>query len=162
MTQAALPFMREQGSGHIIQVSSIGGISAFPMVGAYHASKWGLEGLSQALAQEVAPFGIHVTLVEPGGYDTDWAGSSAKHSAELPAYAPIREQAMKARAQRVSAPGDPAATREAILAIVDAERPPLRVFLGEGPLGIATADYESRLATWREWQQVSAAAQRNG
>jgi NAD(P)-dependent dehydrogenase (short-subunit alcohol dehydrogenase family) len=159
VTQAALPFMRAQGSGHIIQVSSIGGISAFPMVGAYHASKWGLEGLSQALAQEVAPFGIHVTLIEPGGYDTDWAGSSARHSAELPAYAGVREQARKARAQRVAAPGDPAATREAIVKIVDAERPPLRVFLGEAPLGIATADYESRLATWREWQPVSAAAQ---
>ena len=161
VTQAALPVMRAQGSGHIIQVSSIGGISAFPIVGAYHASKWGLEGLSQARAQEVAPFGIHVTVIEPGGYDTDWAGSSAKHSAEMAAYENVREQAMKARAQRVSAPGDPAATRDAILKIVDAERPPLRVFLGEAPLGIATADYESRLATWREWQPVSAAAQGN-
>ncbi|MGA2828687.1 MAG: SDR family oxidoreductase [Streptosporangiaceae bacterium] len=161
VTQAALPVMRAQGSGHIIQVSSIGGISAFPIVGAYHASKWGLEGLSQALAQEVAPFGIHVTVIEPGGYDTDWAGSSARHSAEMAAYENVREQAMKARAQRVSAPGDPAATRDAILKIVDAERPPLRVFLGEAPLGIATADYESRLATWREWQPVSAAAQGN-
>jgi NAD(P)-dependent dehydrogenase (short-subunit alcohol dehydrogenase family) len=162
VTQAALPFMRSAGSGHIIQVSSIGGISAFPIVGAYHASKWALEGLSQALAQEVAPFGIHVTVIEPGGCDTDWAGSSARHSAELAAYETVREQAMKARAQRVSAPGDPAATRDAILKIVDAERPPLRVFLGEAPLGIATADYESRLATWREWQPVSAAAQGNG
>ena len=159
VTQAALPILREQGSGHIIQVSSIGGISAFPMVGAYHASKWGLEGLSQALSQEVASFGIHVTLVEPGGYDTDWAGPSAKHSDELPAYAEVRAQAAKERAQRVSAPGVPAATREAILAIVDAEQPPLRIFLGEAPLGIATADYESRLATWREWQPVSVAAQ---
>jgi len=86
------------------------------MVGAYHASKWGLEGLSQALAQEVASFGIHVTLVEPGGYDTDWAGPSAKHSDELPAYAEVHAQAAKERAQRVSAPGVPAATREAILA----------------------------------------------
>src|ERR671921_1633957 len=68
VTQAALPIMREQGSGHIIQVSSIGGISAFPSVGAYHASKWALEGLSQSLSQEVKDFGIHVTLVEPGGF----------------------------------------------------------------------------------------------
>jgi NAD(P)-dependent dehydrogenase (short-subunit alcohol dehydrogenase family) len=67
VTQAALPFLREQSSGHIIQVSSIGGISAFPSVGIYHASKWGLEGISQALAQEVEEFGINVTLVEPGG-----------------------------------------------------------------------------------------------
>jgi NAD(P)-dependent dehydrogenase (short-subunit alcohol dehydrogenase family) len=159
ITQAALPFMREQGSGHILQVSSIGGVSAFPNVGAYHASKWGLEGFSQALAQEVKPFGIHVTLIEPGGYDTDWAGPSSKRSAENPAYDPIRQIAAEGRAKRVGRPGVPAATQEAILRIVDAEVPPLRVFLGEQPLGIATADYESRLATWREWQPVSAAAQ---
>ena len=73
VTQAALPYLREQGSGHIIQVSSIGGISAFLTTGAYHASKWALEGLSQSLAQEVAGFGVHVTLIEPGGYATDWA-----------------------------------------------------------------------------------------
>jgi NAD(P)-dependent dehydrogenase (short-subunit alcohol dehydrogenase family) len=159
ITQAALPFMREQGSGHILQVSSIGGISAFPNVGAYHASKWGLEGFSQALAQEVKAFGINITLIEPGGYDTDWAGPSSKLSKALPAYDKVKEMAAEARAKRVSTPGVPAATREAILRIVDAEIPPLRVFLGEQPLGIATADYESRLATWREWQPVSAAAQ---
>lgn len=73
VTEAALPIMREQGSGHIIQVSSVGGISAFPTIGAYHASKWALEALSQSLAQEVAGFGIHVTLIEPGGYSTDWS-----------------------------------------------------------------------------------------
>ena len=159
ITQAALPYMREQGSGHILQVSSIGGISAFPNVGAYHASKWGLEGLSQALAQEVKPFGINITVIEPGGYDTDWAGPSSRRSAPLPAYDKVKEMAAEARAQRVATPGVPSATREAILRIVDAEIPPLRVFLGEQPLGIATADYESRLATWREWQPVSAAAQ---
>ena len=159
VTQAALPYLREQGSGHIIQVSSIGGISAFLNVGAYHASKWGLEGFSQALAQEVKPFGINVTLIEPGGYDTDWAGPSAKTSAQNPAYDKVREMAAEQRAKRVSSPGVPSATREAILRIVDAETPPLRVFLGEAPLGIATADYESRLATWREWQPVSVAAQ---
>ena len=83
VTQAALPFLRAQGSGHIIQVSSIGGISAFPNIGAYHASKWALEGFSQALAQEVAGFGIHVTLVEPGGFSTDWGGSSARHATPI-------------------------------------------------------------------------------
>ncbi len=159
VTQAALPYLREQGSGHIVQVSSIGGISAFLNVGAYHASKWGLEGLSQALAQEVKPFGINVTLVEPGGYDTDWAGPSSKTSGQNPAYDKVREIAAEQRAKRVATPGVPSATREAILRIVDAETPPLRVFLGEAPLGIATADYESRLATWREWQPVSIAAQ---
>jgi NAD(P)-dependent dehydrogenase (short-subunit alcohol dehydrogenase family) len=159
ITQAALPFMREQGSGHIIQVSSIGGISAFPNVGAYHASKWGLEGFSQALAQEVKGFGINVTLIEPAAYDTDWAGSSSRRSAENPAYDDFRKVAAEQRAQRAGNPGSAAATHEAILRIVDAEIPPLRVFLGSAPLGIATADYESRLATWREWQPVSEAAQ---
>src|ERR1700709_2603567 len=85
ITQAALPFLREQGSGHFLQVSSIGGISAFPNIGMYHASKWALEGISQALAAEVADFGIHVTLIEPTGYSTDWAGPSAKHADPLPA-----------------------------------------------------------------------------
>jgi NAD(P)-dependent dehydrogenase (short-subunit alcohol dehydrogenase family) len=159
VTQAALPYLREQGSGHVVQVSSIGGISAFPLVGIYHASKWALEGFSQALAQEVADFGVHVTLVEPGGFDTDWSGSSSRRSQPLPAYAEFHEKAAAARRQRVGTPGDPAATREAILAVVDAEPPPLRVFLGSAPLGIATADYESRLATWREWQPVSVKAQ---
>lgn len=157
ITQAALPFLRAQGSGHILQVSSIGGISAFPMVGIYHASKWALEGFTQALAQEVAGFGIKVTLVEPGGYSTDWSGSSAGRATPLPDYDELREKTIAWRAQR-GTPGDPTATRDAVLKIVDSENPPLRVFLGEAPLGIATADYESRLATWNEWQPVSIAA----
>src|ERR1700710_1233569 len=86
ITQAALPYLRAQRSGHIIQVSSIGGIVAFPNVGIYHASKWALEGFSQSLAQEVSSFGIHVTLIEPGGFSTDWAGPSSKRSTPLPAY----------------------------------------------------------------------------
>jgi NAD(P)-dependent dehydrogenase (short-subunit alcohol dehydrogenase family) len=161
VTQAALPYLRAQGSGHILQVSSIGGISAFVNTGAYHASKWALEGLSQSLAQEVAGFGIKVTLIEPSGYSTDWAGSSAKHATLLPAYEPVHQQAVQARAKRFT-PGDPAATRDAVLRLVDSPTPPLRLFLGEAPLGIATADYESRLAAWREWQPVAAAAQGDG
>jgi NAD(P)-dependent dehydrogenase (short-subunit alcohol dehydrogenase family) len=159
VTQAALPFMREQGSGHIIQVSSIGGISAFPLVGIYHASKWALEGFSQALAQEVAGFGIHVTLVEPGGFSTDWAGDSASHSAPNPAYDALREQTAKARSERNAAPGDPKASAAAILEIVDAAEPPLRVFFGTAPLGIAKADYAKRIETWEAWNHVSEQAQ---
>jgi NAD(P)-dependent dehydrogenase (short-subunit alcohol dehydrogenase family) len=158
VTQAALPYLREQRSGHILQVSSIGGISAFPTTGAYHASKWALEGISQSLAREVAGFGIKVTLIEPGGYSTDWAGPSAKTATVLPAYDKVHEATTIARARRFT-PGEPTATREAILRLVDSENPPLRMFLGEAPLGIATADYESRLAAWREWQPVAAAAQ---
>ena len=156
VTQAALPIMREQGHGHIIQVSSIGGISAFPGIGAYHASKWALEGFSQALAGEVAPHGIDVTLIEPGGFSTDWSGPSASHSEEIGAYDEIREARAKTRSS-VGA-GDPTATRSAILKVVDAENPPLRVFFGKSPLGIATKDYESRLALWNEWQPVAVEA----
>lgn len=86
VTQAALPLLRAQGSGHILQISSIGGVAAFPSIGVYHASKWALEGFSETLSQEVAGFGIAVTIVEPGGYATDWAGSSAVASAPHPAY----------------------------------------------------------------------------
>ena len=159
ITQAALPFLREQRSGHIVQVSSIGGISAFQNVGAYHASKWALEGLSQALAAEIESFGIHVTLVEPGGFDTDWAGPSAKRSEPLSAYEEAHEAAEKARSQRTAKQGDPQASARALLKVVDAEKPPLRVFFGEAPLGIAKSDYESRVRTWEEWQPVSVEAQ---
>ncbi len=157
VTQAALPILRAQGGGHILQVSSIGGISAFPTVGIYHASKWALEGLSQALAQEVADFGIVVTIIEPGGYSTDWGGSSAKHATAIGAYDKLREETADRRSRR-GTPGDPVATRDAVLTLVDSDDPPLRVFFGEAPLGIATADYESRLATWNQWQPLSVAA----
>jgi NAD(P)-dependent dehydrogenase (short-subunit alcohol dehydrogenase family) len=159
VTQAVLPAMREQGSGHIIQVSSIGGISAFPLVGAYHASKWALEGISQSLAQEVAGFGIKVTLVEPGAFSTDWAGSSSKRSEELPAYADLRKAVLEQRATRNAAPGRPEATRGPILELVDAAEPPLRVFFGTAPIGIAKADYAQRIATWEQWQPLSERAQ---
>jgi NAD(P)-dependent dehydrogenase (short-subunit alcohol dehydrogenase family) len=160
VTQAALPFLREQGSGHILQVSSIGGVSAFPNIGIYNASKWALEAFSQSLAQEVAGFGISVTIIEPGAYSTDWAGSSARHASPLPAYDAFREQAAEQRKSRAGSPGDPTATAQAVLAVVDAPQPPLRIFLGDGPLAIVTRDYESRLAEWRKWEPVSKSAHR--
>ncbi|SEO82753.1 SDR family oxidoreductase [Trujillonella endophytica] len=159
VTQAALPYLREQGSGHFLQVSSIGGISAFPNIGIYNASKWALEAFSQSLAAEVADFGIKVTIIEPGAYGTDWAGSSARHAEQIPAYDAFREKAAEQRRARAGDPGDPVATRAAVLRLVDAEDPPLRIFLGDGPLAIATRDYDSRLATWRAWEPVSVAAQ---
>jgi NAD(P)-dependent dehydrogenase (short-subunit alcohol dehydrogenase family) len=158
VTQAALPYLRAQGSGHILQVSSIGGISAFPNIGIYNASKWALEAFSQSLAAEVADFGIRVTIIEPGAYSTDWGGASAKQAAPNPAYDEFREKAAEQRKARSGNPGDPAATREAVLQVVDAENPPLRIFFGDAPLTIATRDYESRLATWREWEPLSVAA----
>ena len=159
VTQAALPFLREQRSGHILQVSSIGGISAFMGIGIYHASKWALEGFSQSLAQEVADFGIHVTLIEPGGFSTDWGGASARHAEPLDAYAAMHEASRQRRARGASAAGDPTASAAAVLRIVDADEPPLRCFFGSAPLGIAEADYEARLATWHAWQPVAELAQ---
>jgi NAD(P)-dependent dehydrogenase (short-subunit alcohol dehydrogenase family) len=159
VTQAALPLLRAQGSGHIIQVSSIGGITAFPGLSLYHASKWALEGLSQALAQEVAGFGIHVTLIEPGGFNTDWAGSSAVRAAPHDDYSELREAITEARKTTIGRRGDPAATGKAVLDIVDAAEPPLRVFFGTAPLPTAKADYASRIETWEKWNTVSIEAQ---
>jgi NAD(P)-dependent dehydrogenase (short-subunit alcohol dehydrogenase family) len=156
ITQAAIPIMRAQHSGHILQVSSIGGVTSFPGVGMYHASKWALEGFSESLAQEVAPFGIHVTLIEPAGYETDWAGSSAKRSAANPVYDEMRKLP-RPTANR----GKPEATAEAILKIVDTPEPPLRLFLGTMPLPLIKERYQQRLATWEQWKDLSAEAQGN-
>jgi NAD(P)-dependent dehydrogenase (short-subunit alcohol dehydrogenase family) len=157
VTQAVLPHMRAQGSGHIIQVSSIGGVNAFPTIGIYHASKWALEGFSQALAQEVADHGIRVTLVEPAGYATDWSGPSAKRAQPLPAYDAIREARAKYRASVT--PGDPDASGAAILKVVDAKDPPLRVFFGTVGLPMTKAEYARRIETWEQWNDVATLAQ---
>ena len=157
VTQAVLPIMRAQGSGHILQVSSIGGVNAFPTVGMYHASKWGLEGFSQSLAQEVADFGIKVTLIEPGGYATDWGGSSAVRSTEMSEYAPARARIAAMRGG--FKPGDPQATAAAILTLVDATEPPLRLFLGTTGLPMTRAEYAKRIQVWEQWSEVATAAQ---
>lgn len=161
VTKTALPILREQGSGHIIQVSSIGGVQAFPTLGLYHASKWGLEAFSQSLAGEVAGFGVKVTIVEPTGYATDWGGPSAVHAERLPAYEPMWEQVSAAFGAVRNRRGDPQATGPAILEIVDAENPPLRVFFGDGPLGIIREEYARRIAVWEEWAELSVRAHGN-
>jgi NAD(P)-dependent dehydrogenase (short-subunit alcohol dehydrogenase family) len=157
VTQAVVPIMREQGSGHIIQISTIGAVVAFPSLGGYHASKWALEGLTESLAQEVAGFGIKVTLVEPGGFDTDWAGASAVFADALPQYAPLHEGMAAQMAGNVSP--KPVGFGSAILKVVDAEKPPLRVFFGEQPLQIVPHIYKQRLDEWNEWAPVSREAE---
>jgi len=154
ITQAALPILRRQGSGHIVQISSLAGIAAFPGVGLYHASKWALEGLSEALSQEVGRFGVKVTIIEPGSYSTDWAGSSAKHAAKNQAYEGMHVGPPTAGHRR----GNPEATVGAILKIVDSDNPPLRVLLGDLPVDLVKQVYLRRLATWAEWEEVSRAA----
>jgi NAD(P)-dependent dehydrogenase (short-subunit alcohol dehydrogenase family) len=159
VSQAVLPVMRKQGSGHLLQVSSIGGVNAFAGLGLYHASKWALEGFSQSLAAEVKDFGIHVTLIEPGGYDTDWGGPSSIHATPLADYAETRERIQAWRAERMVVRGNPDATPAAIFAVVDAEEPPLRLFLGSMGLPMTRAEYEGRLAEWEQWNDVASAAQ---
>ena len=156
--RAVLPVLRKQGSGHILGVSSVAGVYAGPMIGFYHASKWAFEALHESLAQEVKSFGINVTLLEPGAYATDFGSqSSLKISAGIDAYADMRKQ-LFATGARIEF-GDPQATPEAILKIVDAENPPLRLFVGTEGLPVARAAYANRLATWESWEAESNAAQ---
>lgn len=159
VTQAVLPFLREQGHGHIIQVTSMGGVMAFPNLGIYHASKWAVEGLSESLAQEVAPFGIRVTMVEPSGYATDWGGVSAVHATPAPHYDGMRRGMMEMIKQMPpNFVGKPEATGPAILKIVDADEPPLRVFFGIAPTTMVPGIYASRLKTWKDWEETSIVA----
>lgn len=156
--QAALPYLREQGSGHILSVSSVAGLVAHPVSGAYNMSKWAVEAMHEALAAEIAPFGIKVTMLEPGAYATDFASAtSLKITPGLDVYAELRRQAFAAGAQMAF--GEPEATVPAVLAVVDAKVPPLRLFLGTEGIPVARAAYAARLATWEAWEEVSNAAQ---
>jgi NAD(P)-dependent dehydrogenase (short-subunit alcohol dehydrogenase family) len=155
-TQAAIPLLRGQGGGHILQVSSIGGVAAFPSLGIYHASKWALEGLTEALASEVAGFGIRTTLIEPGGYATDWSGSSATASTPIADYQPIRDH-MASRAAGADTPPAEASVL-AVLAAVDAEQPPARLLLNSDAYDLALGTYEQRMQAWRQWETLSRSA----
>lgn len=157
VVQAALPLLRKQGGGHILITSSLAGIITFPTAGVYNATKWAVEGLGETLASEVADFGIKVTLVEPGGYDTDWRGNSSVHLAPMAEYGALRDRLKAASSSRKL--GNPAATADAILKVVDAPSPPLRLFLGAVPLVVAQKQYAERLATWEAWADVSRRAQ---
>ncbi|ADV84882.1 SDR family NAD(P)-dependent oxidoreductase [Terriglobus saanensis] len=156
--QAALPFLRAQGSGHIVGVSSMLGLTAIPLLGLYCSSKWAFESLHESLAQEVKAFGIQVTLLEPGAYATDFGNAtSAKTSAELEAYNPLRQQVASMITNMEK--GDPRATSDAALTIVDAEAPPLRLFIGSSGLPRIRSVYEARIALWEKWSELSNSAQ---
>ncbi|WP_246081140.1 SDR family NAD(P)-dependent oxidoreductase [Nonomuraea mesophila] len=144
--------LRDQGSGHIIQISSVGGLTVFPLGGGYVASKWALQGLSETLAQEVADFGIKVTLVEPGSYATEGAAGGV-HADANPLYDGLRESfADFAKTLNV---GDPAAAGRALLKVADSGNPPLRVFFGAQGNQIVPQVYADRLNTWADWQDLA-------
>jgi NAD(P)-dependent dehydrogenase (short-subunit alcohol dehydrogenase family) len=156
--QAALPLLRAQGSGHILTLSSIGGIIGFPTGGIYVATKFAVEGMTEALAGEVAGFGIKVTIVEPGSFATGFR-SSMKTAPAMAEYEAVRQAVFSGFKPEMS--GDPMATAAAILKVVDAKDPPLRLLLGTGPLPMIKTLYEKRLNTWEAWADVSNAAQGN-
>jgi NAD(P)-dependent dehydrogenase (short-subunit alcohol dehydrogenase family) len=153
MSQAVLPIMRAQKSGHIIQISSILGLMTLPVLGLYNASKFAVEGLSETLATEVAPFGIKVTMLEPNGFSTDWSGASAIKTESLEIYEPLK-QAFAATADP-STFGNPNATAVSILKIVDSKNPPLRLLLGEVAHPLVKQAYEEKLALWNHWETAT-------
>ena len=160
VTKAALPVMRAQRSGHIIQFSSIGGrVGGTPGLGAYQTAKWGVEGFSEVLANEVKPLGIKVTIIEPGGFRTDWAGSSMR-------ILPVREDydqtvgAMNRYHQSTapSWPGDPARAARIIVDIARLDDPPLRLLLGASAVESAEKASRARAAEAEKWADVSRSA----
>jgi NAD(P)-dependent dehydrogenase (short-subunit alcohol dehydrogenase family) len=156
MTKAALPVMREQGAGHIIQFSSIGGRVTFPGLSAYHASKWGIEGFSEALAKEVEPIGIKVTIIEPGGFRTDWAGSSMTISPSRIEYdSTVGATARRMRARNGHQQGDPAKAAAVIVQIANLAEPPLRLLLGTDAAQLAKENDQARTDADKQWLALS-------
>jgi NAD(P)-dependent dehydrogenase (short-subunit alcohol dehydrogenase family) len=160
VTRAALPQLRAQRSGHLVQMSSLNGIEAMAGGGYYCASKFAVEGLSESLAAEVAPLGIDVTIVEPGPHRTDFAGErSARMAAEIDDYAETVGAARDAFAELDgSQPGDPGRAARAIIAAVDADDPPLRLPLGEMALANIRAKLEGQLEELEAWRELSASS----
>jgi NAD(P)-dependent dehydrogenase (short-subunit alcohol dehydrogenase family) len=157
VTKAVLPGMRVRHSGHVVTISSLGGLVGFGATGYYHATKFAVEGLSESLAAEVAPLGIGVTIVEPGAFRTNWSGPSMKQS-------PIRiddyaETAGKRREATLatygSQPGDPARAAEAIVTVLEAEEPSLRLLLGTAALKVARGKLDSLQRDFARWEDLS-------
>ena len=156
--KAALPLLRKQGAGHILGVSSGLGHVTMPVIGYYCSSKWAFEAIHESLALEIKPYGINVTIIEPGAYATEFGSQeSLKFAAGLDIYTEFKTQFFGSL--RNTERGDPAATPEAIFKIVDAEHPPLRFNLGSHNLPWVRAVYAERLKTWEAWESVSNSAQ---
>ncbi|MEU7801413.1 SDR family oxidoreductase [Micromonospora arborensis] len=157
VSQAVLPHLRAQRSGHIVQVSSIAALGGFPSTGMYSASKFALEGMSEALAMEAAAFDIKVSIVQPGGYWTDLY-TSLSATTPLEAYAPLRAELERQWAEG-SVDSEPRLAAEALLHLVDSDDPPLRLLLGSMVYDLAFDISRRRMDTWARWEQVSRAAE---
>ncbi|MCE9673137.1 oxidoreductase [Myxococcus stipitatus] len=163
VTRAALPVLRGQRDGHIIQISSIGGRMGTPGIGSYQSAKWAVEGLSEVLAAEVAPLGIRVTLIEPGGMRTDWAGASMSIHDIPDDYQPtVGEVTKRLRKSDDPARGDPAKAAQAILRIAAEKHPPLRLLLGSDAVFLAEAVANKRRAEDERWRSLSVSTDYDG
>jgi NAD(P)-dependent dehydrogenase (short-subunit alcohol dehydrogenase family) len=163
LTKAALPVMREQGTGHIFQITSIaariGPVGRAP----YAAAKWGVEGFSETLAKELGPLGVRVTIVEPGGFRTDFAGSSTKLHAGRPEYdATVGAAARFQQDYNGKQPGDPTKAAAILLRLADMDNPPLRLVLGRSALDAAEKNDLLRLDNDRQWRELSVSADFEG
>ncbi len=156
VTRAALPLLRAQGSGHILMISSVAGQVGAPGLGIYGASKFAVEGFSEALAQEVAPFNIKVTLIEPGTFRTDWAGRSMPQAEPMEAYQQTAGYVRGALAQfNGQQPGAPARAAQAMLQVVEAAEPPLRLPLGGDAVSAIRQKIERQLEELSQCQVLS-------
>lgn len=156
MTKAVLPYFRKQRSGHIIQLASIGGRIGPVGRAPYAAAKFGVEGFSESLYKEVAPLGIHVTIVEPGGFRTDFAGSSTQLREGHPEYdATVGAMARRQRDSDGKQPGDPAKAAAAVLHIASLSDPPLRLLLGTDAYNLAEQAALLKLESDRKWKDLS-------
>jgi NAD(P)-dependent dehydrogenase (short-subunit alcohol dehydrogenase family) len=160
MTKAVLPVMREQRSGFIVNVSSIGGLTSFAATGYYHGTKYAVEGISESLATEVKPLGIHVLIVEPGPFRTNWAGPSIQQWAtRIEDYsATAGERRKQTQARSGSQAGDPARGAQAIIDATLSETPPLRLLLGKAALELARKKLDSMKKDFDAWEETTLGA----
>jgi NAD(P)-dependent dehydrogenase (short-subunit alcohol dehydrogenase family) len=161
VTKAALPVLRRQGAGHIIQVSSIGGRLATPGLAAYQSAKWAVGGFSGVLAAEVAPLGIRVTVLEPGGMQTDWAGSSMQVPPISEPYQPTVGAAAAIHNAANLSLGDPAKVAQVVLQVAAMDDPPLRLILGSEAYAYATAAARAQAQSDEYWRHLTVSTDRD-
>jgi NAD(P)-dependent dehydrogenase (short-subunit alcohol dehydrogenase family) len=156
VTRAVLPVLREQGFGHIIQITSVGGRLGVPGLSGYNAAKFAVEGLSEALAQEIKPLGLKLTILEPGGFRTDWAGASMAFAKPIKAYAPVLGAIREYREQHSGQePGDPRKAGQVLLQLVEMEQPPLRLPLGKDAILFLSNSYRANSEELQRWADIS-------